>query len=111
MTRLTRAEFEAYPSYDCSNPTFHENWLKPGRYWRQTAGNFGVKKNAIFCYVANSPVGADGCFDLGILGDEVEIIDDVVMAPAYAPLTPESKFAIPLLVELHKFAKTYLRYH
>lgn len=84
MTTLTQKEFDALPEYSCSFPTFHENWLNPGRYWKSCPGQFPDLRRLgweegrwyIWCYVANSVVGDDGCFDLGKLFDEIQVTTD-----------------------------------
>lgn len=34
VIRIPEATFRALPEYSATVPTFHENWLKPERYWR-----------------------------------------------------------------------------
>lgn len=80
MTYLTQEQFDSYPAYDCSVPTFHENWLTPGRYWTYTPSNFNAPdlKKYIACYVECGENVVKGVYD------EVMIIPELSADPEVA---------------------------
>jgi hypothetical protein len=56
--RMAVADFLALPEYSCSVPGFHENWLRPDRFWRRLDG----AHDHGFLRSGGRPVWMIGCY-------------------------------------------------